>query len=176
VAKAADLHEGDRVRWSTPQGKTTGEVVRIMTKPFSIKGTELKASKDDPRVLVQSEKTGARAGHKPSALQKVGGAPKEPKAKAATTKDSKAATSTDSKAAKANDSKAARSKAGATKGKATSKDGKSATSKDGTSAKSKDSKAARSKAGTSRGEASSKDGKSATSKDGGAGKPKRKAS
>jgi hypothetical protein len=71
MAKLRDLSKGDRVGWKTSQGKTTGTVVDIKTKPFSIKGTDLKASKDKPKVVVRSEKTGAKAGHKPSALQKL---------------------------------------------------------------------------------------------------------
>lgn len=71
MAKIADLNKGDRVRWGTSQGRTTGTVVAVKTKPFSIKGTDLTASKDDPKVVVESEKTGARAGHKPSALSKL---------------------------------------------------------------------------------------------------------
>lgn len=71
MAKLKDLNKGDRVRWGTSQGKTTGKVVSIKTKPFSIKGTDLKASKEKPKVVVQSEKTGAKAGHKPSALKKL---------------------------------------------------------------------------------------------------------
>ena len=134
MAKIAELSKGDRVRWGTSQGKTTGTVVGIRTKPFSIKGTELKASKDDPKVVVESEKTGAQAGHKPSALSKLearatgkdgGGAtskakdakakdkpkeakakdkPKEAKAKGAKAKDAKA------KDAKAKDAKGTKAK------------------------------------------------------------------
>lgn len=94
MAKATNLEKGDRVRWGTSQGKTTGKVVRIMTKPFSIKGTDLKASKDDPKVVVKSEKTGAEAGHKPSALKKLkatakgsGGKGKDGKGKGGRDKD-----------------------------------------------------------------------------------------
>lgn len=71
MAKIDDLSKGDRVRWGTSQGKTEGKVVGIKTKPFSIKGTDLKASTDKPKVVVESERSGARAGHKPSALQKL---------------------------------------------------------------------------------------------------------
>ena len=71
MAKLKDLRTGDRGGWKTSQGKTTGTVVGVKTKPFSIKGTDLKASKDKPKVVVRSEKTGAKAGHKPSALQKL---------------------------------------------------------------------------------------------------------
>jgi hypothetical protein len=71
MAKLRDLRKGDRVRWGTSQGKTTGTVLGFKTKPFSIKGTDLKASKDKPKVVVRSEKTGAKAGHKPSALERL---------------------------------------------------------------------------------------------------------
>ncbi len=93
MAKIEDLSKGDRVRWGTSQGKTTGTVVGIRTKPFSIKGTDLKASKDDPKVVVESEKTGAKAGHKPSALSKLKaratGTAKDGKAQGGKAKDRK---------------------------------------------------------------------------------------
>ena len=139
MAKAADLSKGDRVRWSTPQGRTTGEVVRIMTKPFSIKGTDLQASKDDPRVVVQSEKTGAQAGHKPSALTKLAGsarkkgakpeAAKAAKKEDAEPKEAKAKVKAKGKGtkAKATEKKTTEKKAKAKKGKA--KDGKPAAAK-----------------------------------------------
>lgn len=71
MAKIDDLKKGDRVSWATSQGRTRGKVVGIRTKPFSIKGTDLTASKDEPMVEVESEKTGAHAGHKASALSKL---------------------------------------------------------------------------------------------------------
>ena len=63
--------KGDKVRWNTPQGETHGEVVEVRTSPFSIEGTDLKASEDDPRIVVVSDRTGARAAHKPGALRKA---------------------------------------------------------------------------------------------------------
>jgi hypothetical protein len=68
VAKA--LKKGDTVAWKTSQGETTGKVVRNQTSPTKIKGHEVKASKADPQVIVESSKTGAKAAHKPSALKK----------------------------------------------------------------------------------------------------------
>ena len=127
MAKLENLSKGDRVGWETSQGKTTGTVDRIMTKPFSIKGTDLKASKEDPRVVVRSEKTGAEAGHKPSALRKLAkkktsGEESNGKAKDSKAKDSK---SKDSKsAAKSKDSKAKDYKPKDSKSAAKSKDAK----------------------------------------------------
>lgn len=68
MAKA--LKKGDTVAWKTGQGETTGKVVRKQTSPTKIKGHEVKASKADPQVIVESSKTGAKAAHKPSALKK----------------------------------------------------------------------------------------------------------
>ncbi len=64
------LKKGDRVEWSTSQGKTAGEVKRKLTSETDVGGHTAKASKDDPQYLVESEKTGAEAAHKPDALTK----------------------------------------------------------------------------------------------------------
>ena len=62
---------GDTVKWEHSQGTTEGKVVRKLTKPTSIKGHKVAASTDNPEYLVESEKTGARAAHKPDALKKA---------------------------------------------------------------------------------------------------------
>ncbi len=67
---AKNLSKGDRVEWNTSQGKTTGKVKKKLTSPTKIKGHEVKASKDDPQFLVESEKSGGEAAHKPGALKK----------------------------------------------------------------------------------------------------------
>ena len=66
------LRKGDEVAWDTSQGETTGKVVEKKTKDFSVKGTKLTASPGDPRYLVESDKSGKRAAHKPEALTKAG--------------------------------------------------------------------------------------------------------
>jgi hypothetical protein len=65
-----ELHRGDRVEWNTPQGETTGKVVKKLTSTTKIKGHEVKATPDDPEYLVESDKTGAEAAHHPDALRK----------------------------------------------------------------------------------------------------------
>lgn len=65
-----DLKKGDQVTWKTSQGETTGTVVKKQTTPTKIKGHEVKASRADPQVIVESEKSGAKAAHKPSAVKK----------------------------------------------------------------------------------------------------------
>jgi hypothetical protein len=66
-----EFRTGDRVEWDTSQGPTTGKVIRKLTSPTEIKGHHVAASSDEPQYLVESEKSGARAAHKPGALRKV---------------------------------------------------------------------------------------------------------
>lgn len=64
------LKRGDRVEWNTSQGKTTGEVKKKLTSPTEIKGHHVSASQENPQYLVESEKSGKEAAHKPESLQK----------------------------------------------------------------------------------------------------------
>ena len=64
-----DFKKGDRVKWNTAQGETTGTVKKKLTSDTDIKGHTVKASKDDPQYLVESESTGKEAAHKPSSLK-----------------------------------------------------------------------------------------------------------
>jgi hypothetical protein len=62
---------GDKVQWHSSQGVITGTVKKKLTAHTAIKGHEVAASKDHPEYLVVSDKTGAEAAHKASALTKV---------------------------------------------------------------------------------------------------------
>ena len=64
------LKKGDRVTWNTSRGRTTGVVKKKFTKPADVKGHHAAASPQNPEYLVESEKTGALAVHKPGALKK----------------------------------------------------------------------------------------------------------
>lgn len=68
---ADEFKKGDKVEWKTAQGKTTGEVKKKLTSPTEIKGHHVAASKENPEYLVESDKTGKQAAHKPDALKKV---------------------------------------------------------------------------------------------------------
>ncbi|TPW74250.1 DUF2945 domain-containing protein [Schumannella soli] len=68
---SSDLKIGDRVSWSTSQGRTHGKVVERKTKDFQFDGQKFTASADEPAFLVESEKTGAKAAHKGSALRRL---------------------------------------------------------------------------------------------------------
>jgi hypothetical protein len=65
------LKKGDQVTWETSQGKTNGKVVKKQTSDTSIKSHKVKASKDDPQIIVKSEKSGKLAAHKPQSLKKA---------------------------------------------------------------------------------------------------------
>ena len=62
--------KGDKVEWGTSQGKTEGTVEKVVTSPTKVKSHVAKATKDKPQVLVHSDKTGAKAVHKPEELKK----------------------------------------------------------------------------------------------------------
>ncbi len=66
-----EFEQGDEVEWNTPQGKTRGTVKKKLTSRTEVGGQTVAASEDDPRYLVQSEKTGKEAAHKSDALEKV---------------------------------------------------------------------------------------------------------
>ena len=66
-----EFKQGDRVEWNTPQGKTRGTVRKKLTSDTQVGGQKITASEDDPRFLVESEKSGKEAAHKPDALSKV---------------------------------------------------------------------------------------------------------
>jgi hypothetical protein len=68
---AQDLEQGDKVEWNTPQGKTRGTVMKKLTSDTEVGGQKITASVKDPRYLVESEKSGKEAAHKPDALSKV---------------------------------------------------------------------------------------------------------
>jgi hypothetical protein len=70
VRVARELKAGDRVSWTTPQGETHGRVVRKLTRQTRVEGHVAKATPTEPQYLVQSEKTGATAAHKPAELRR----------------------------------------------------------------------------------------------------------
>jgi hypothetical protein len=67
----SDIKVGDKVSWNTSQGRTRGRVVKRLTSRTQVGGTEIHATRDDPRWLVESDRTGAQAAHKAEALRKA---------------------------------------------------------------------------------------------------------
>jgi hypothetical protein len=66
----AEFRKGDEVTWKSHGGEAVGHVKRKITSDTVAGGRKVKASKDDPQYLVESEKSGGEAVHKASALKK----------------------------------------------------------------------------------------------------------
>jgi hypothetical protein len=67
---AKSFKTGDKVEWDHSQGATRGTVVKKQTTPTKIKGHKVAASKSNPEYIVESDKRGARAAHKPDGLRR----------------------------------------------------------------------------------------------------------
>ena len=64
------LSKGDQVEWKSHGSTAEGEVKKKITEDTEAGGRKVKASKDDPQYLVESDKSGGTAVHKPDALEK----------------------------------------------------------------------------------------------------------
>jgi hypothetical protein len=71
VVSQEEFKQGEEVEWNTPQGKTRGTIKKKLTSRTEVGGQTVAASEEDPRYLVESEKSGKEAAHKPEALEKV---------------------------------------------------------------------------------------------------------
>jgi hypothetical protein len=65
-----EFSKGDDVSWKSHGGTAEGKVKKKITSETEAGGRKVKASKDEPQYLVQSEKSGGEAVHKPGALKK----------------------------------------------------------------------------------------------------------
>ncbi|HEX8553975.1 MAG TPA: DUF2945 domain-containing protein [Sphingomonas sp.] len=61
---------GDKVTWNSHGGAAHGKVVKKVTSDTKIKDHQVRASKDNPQFIVESDK-GGQAAHKASALKKA---------------------------------------------------------------------------------------------------------
>ncbi len=64
--------KGDKVTWQSHGSTAEGTVEKKITSDTEAAGRQVRASKDDPQYLVESDKSGGEAVHKPSALRKKG--------------------------------------------------------------------------------------------------------
>ena len=62
---------GDRVEWSFRGHTVTGRVRRRLTARSEIAGQVVAASKDDPRYVVRSDKSGKETTRRPQALRRL---------------------------------------------------------------------------------------------------------
>lgn len=65
-----DPKKGDEVTWNSHGGEAHGHVEKKVTSDMTIKGHQVRASKDDPQYIVKSD-NGGKAAHKASALDKA---------------------------------------------------------------------------------------------------------
>ncbi len=58
-------------RWNSHGGQAVGKVKKKITTETEAGGRKVKASKEEPQYLVESEKSDGEAAHKPDALHKT---------------------------------------------------------------------------------------------------------
>ena len=64
------LKVGDTVKWSSHSGEAHGKIVRVAHTDGEVSGFHYKASKDDPRYIVELE-DGQQVAHTAQALSKA---------------------------------------------------------------------------------------------------------
>ena len=67
-----EFERGDRVEWSFRGRPVRGTVRRRLTKRTEVNGQVVAASKDDPRYVVRTEKSGKETARRPGALRPIG--------------------------------------------------------------------------------------------------------
>jgi UV DNA damage endonuclease len=70
IEMTTDLPRGTNVSWNTSRGRVKGRVVKKQTRPTKIGRHKVSASGKRPQYIVRSDKTGAKAAHKPEKLKK----------------------------------------------------------------------------------------------------------
>ena len=62
---------GDRVEWNFRGHAVTGKVRKRLVERTEVAGQIVAASKDDPRYLVRSDKSGRETARRPDALKRL---------------------------------------------------------------------------------------------------------
>ena len=62
---------GDHVSWNSEAGRVSGIIRKKISAPIQFKGYTVRASKEEPQYLIESDKTDHLAMHKGSALRKL---------------------------------------------------------------------------------------------------------
>ncbi|MDQ3729864.1 MAG: DUF2945 domain-containing protein [Actinomycetota bacterium] len=66
------FRHGDRVEWNFRGRRVAGKVRKRLVERTEVGGQVVAASKDDPRYLVRSERSGKETARKPGALRRLG--------------------------------------------------------------------------------------------------------
>jgi hypothetical protein len=62
---------GDHVSWNSEAGRVRGTIKKKVTSPMRFKNYIVRASKEEPQYLIESDKTDHLAMHKGTALRKL---------------------------------------------------------------------------------------------------------
>ena len=65
------FRRGDRVEWNFRGHAVTGRVRKRLVERSEVAGQVVAASKDDPRYLVKSDKSGKETARRPEALKRL---------------------------------------------------------------------------------------------------------
>ncbi len=65
------FHVGDHVEWNSEAGRVRGTIKKKITSAIKFKGYTVRASKEEPQYLIESDKTDHQAMHKGSALKRI---------------------------------------------------------------------------------------------------------
>lgn len=68
---AQEFKRGDRVEWNFRGRRVVGTVRRTLTSRTVVNGRAVAASKDDPRYLVKSERSGTETTRRAKALRRL---------------------------------------------------------------------------------------------------------
>lgn len=68
-----EFKTGDHVSWNSEAGRVTGIIRKTISAPIEFKGYTVRASREEPQYLIESDKTDHLAVHKGSALRKIRG-------------------------------------------------------------------------------------------------------
>jgi len=60
--------KGQKVQWHSLPGYIDGEVVEVVYNETKVEGKKIKASKEDPRVVLKSASSGKVCVHRPEAV------------------------------------------------------------------------------------------------------------
>ena len=66
-----DFKVGDHVEWNSEAGRVRGTIKKRITSVIKFKTYTVRASKEEPQFLIQSDKTDHMAMHKGAALRKI---------------------------------------------------------------------------------------------------------
>jgi Hypervirulence associated proteins TUDOR domain len=68
---SGEFRRGDRVEWSFRGRRVTGRVRRTLTSRTEVGGRPVAASRQDPRYLVRTDRTGTETARRPAALRRL---------------------------------------------------------------------------------------------------------